>query len=653
MLMLHHMKSRPGPGRAPAELGTRVAGAAIVAAVAVVFVRVARNGGAWTWGAEMLIAIALGLIAAGFALVRIARGSGESRDNTDSGPAGATMADAREGFEGDPISESDAEDLAPGIKARAAAVLALVVIGFLVFFLTRPARAQGASQQVAYVLQRGTDTAFVERAMISDATVSGDIAMRGGPRIAYVAERRDLLNVPRITFRVYAPGAPVESMPVQHGSLDIIPDSVIIQVEAGGANQRVASPIGGNPVPLFNGSIALLDLMVARARAAAGSAYTGTFVLVQGAGIRIEARVQFVGRDSVMIALGPVVHRMSLDQSGRLSGGTIPTQDATISRVTGAAAARISLGRPDYGAPADAPYTAEEVNVRSPEGHTLSGTFTYPRNVVGRAPAAITITGSGQQDRDSYISLVPGYRPFRQVADTLGRRGIAVLRLDDRGINGSGGDVAKATSADFANDVRAAVRFLRARADVDPDRIVLIGHSEGGMIAPMIAATDSKLAGIVLMAGPASSGRTIIDFQLRNLVMGDSAIPATRKDSAVKAQFAAWDSTAARSPWMQYFLDYDPIATLKRVKVPVLIVQGGTDQQVTPDQAPIIEKTLRESGNRNVTLHLFPNKNHLFIADSVGFPGNYRLLRDGRIDADVMGPLAEWVVLRTKPRVTP
>jgi len=182
---------------------------------------------------------------------------------------------------------------------------------------------------------------------------------------------------------------------------------------------------------------------------------------------------------------------------------------------------------------------------------------------------------------------------------------------------------------------------------------VLIGHSEGGMIAPMIAATDSKLAGIVLMAGPASSGRTIIDFQLRNLVMGDSAIPATRKDSAVKAQFAAWDSTAARSPWMQYFLDYDPIATLKRVKVPVLIVQGGTDQQVTPDQAPIIEKTLRESGNRNVTLHLFPNKNHLFIADSVGFPGNYRLLRDGRIDADVMGPLAEWVVLRTKPRVTP
>jgi hypothetical protein len=272
-----------------------------------------------------------------------------------------------------------------------------------------------------------------------------------------------------------------------------------------------------------------------------------------------------------------------------------------------------------------------------------------PVNAGKKVPAVVTITGSGQQDRDEYIPLVPGYRLFRQVADTLGRRGIAVLRLDDRAINGSGGDVQKATSADFADDIRAGVAYLRTRPEIDGARIALAGHSEGGMIAPMVASTDAKLAGIVLMAGPAYTGRRIIDFQLKNGIMGAESVPAASKDSALQATKAAFDSTSAKVPWMKYFLEYDPVPTAKKVKTPVLILQGGTDQQVTPDQAPVLEQAFKAGGNKDVTTKVFKDRNHLFLLDPSGFPGGYVKLTNGRIDGEVMGTLADWLVVKLKP----
>jgi pimeloyl-ACP methyl ester carboxylesterase len=150
----------------------------------------------------------------------------------------------------------------------------------------------------------------------------------------------------------------------------------------------------------------------------------------------------------------------------------------------------------------------------------------------------------------------------------------------------------------------------------------------------------------VIFAGPAYTGRRIIDFQLRNLVMRNNAIPATQKDSVHKAQVAAFDSAAAHSPWTKFFLAYDPLPTLRKVKAPVMILQGGTDQQVTPDQAPIIARTLQDAGNRDVTLRVLPNHNHLFLVDSVGFHGAYATLKDGRIGPEVMGPLADWLALK-------
>lgn len=541
----------------------------------------------------------------------------------------------------DPMAAESSTPIALAVLASLAAIAAIA--GLIIVF-TGTAGAQGApSPQATFLFIKGSDTIGVERATRSRESTSGTIVARGAGRITYTSARSAFGEPVSFSLRAYGPGTPDDAPAVQTGTIDVGVDSVVMDVVAGGSPMRFAKPASGRPLPLMNLSAALMEPIIARARATGKNPATTPVFLVQGTGIVFEATVRFGAGDSVSFTLSGLEHRLTVDRDGQITGGAIPAQNVNIVLVTGAAARAISIGRPDYSAPANAPYTAEDVSVPTRAGHSLSGTLTIPRGAAGRVPVVVTITGSGQQDRDESIGIVAGYRPFRQLADTLGRRGIAVLRLDDRGINGSGGDVANATSADFADDIRAAVAFLRSRADIDGARIALYGHSEGALIAPMVAATDSKLSGIVLAAGPAYTGRKILDFQLRNLVMGNSAIPAASKDSAVKASFAQWDSTAGKSAWMKFFLDYDPLVTLRRVKVPVLIAQGGTDQQVTPEQAPIIERTLRESGNRQVTTKVFADRNHLFLDDPVGFPGDYAKLRNPRIGADVMGPVVEWL----------
>jgi dipeptidyl aminopeptidase/acylaminoacyl peptidase len=261
----------------------------------------------------------------------------------------------------------------------------------------------------------------------------------------------------------------------------------------------------------------------------------------------------------------------------------------------------------------------------------------------------VTISGSGPQERDEYIPLVPGYRPFRQIADTLGRRGIAVLRFDDRGTGESGGNFAIASSADFAEDVRNIVGWLRARDDIDPERVALLGHSEGGLIAPLVAASDARVAAIVLMAGPAQRGKEILDFQIRYGIDHDTTIAPAKRDSAFKAARAAFDSTAGKSPWMRFFETHDPLATIRRVRQPVLIVQGATDQQVTVEQARVLSEELRRAGNTHVTLQVHPDRNHLFLPDTSGNPAGYTRLTNGRIGSDVMGPIADWLAQTLKP----
>jgi uncharacterized protein len=285
--------------------------------------------------------------------------------------------------------------------------------------------------------------------------------------------------------------------------------------------------------------------------------------------------------------------------------------------------------------------------VPTPMGHTLAGTLTLPKGA-SRArpvPAIVTITGSGPQDRDEFIGIA-GYRPFRQFADSLSRRGIAVLRMDDRGTRGSTGQHRGATSADFAEDIRAGLAYLRTRPEIDANQLALLGHSEGGLIAPLVALKEPNLKGIVLLAGPSKRGRTILEFQLQNLVHGNKSLSAAARDSALAAIPARIDSLQATDPWMNYFLNYDPLVTIRQIKTPVLILTGGTDQQVTADQVAELETAFKAAGNPDVTARVLPNLNHLFLYDPSGFPLGYATLPSHQVVPEVIATVVDWLAQR-------
>ena len=299
------------------------------------------------------------------------------------------------------------------------------------------------------------------------------------------------------------------------------------------------------------------------------------------------------------------------------------------------------------------PYRSEEVVVDSVPGVKLAGTLTLPEGK-GPFPAAVMITGSGAQDRDETIL---GHKPFAVIADRLTRDGIAVLRVDDRGFAKSTGDFASATDDDFALDAAANVAFLRHRPDIDPSRIGLIGHSEGGLVAPKVAAKDPKLAFIVMMAGPGVPLSEVIRAQRAALLpamgMGpdrirkfqalmdhiDAAMRGAKDEADAKARalkvVQAEGGDAAVTPaegqmvaaqlssgWMRNLADYDPAPTLAKVKCPILVLNGSKDHQVLPDQnLPAIRAATR--GNPDVTVIELSGLNHLFQTAKTGAVGEY------------------------------
>ena len=176
--------------------------------------------------------------------------------------------------------------------------------------------------------------------------------------------------------------------------------------------------------------------------------------------------------------------------------------------------------------------------MKTPAGHTLAGTLTLPKSASRTKPvsAIVTVTGSGPQDRDESLAFLPGFRPFRQLADALARRGIAVLRMDDRGTGASGGTFKGSTSADFAEDVRAGLAYLRTRPEIRANRLGVLGHSEGAIIAPMVAEKEPTLRAIVLLAGIARLGRTALHFQLKNGIERNNKLTPEMRTSQIDIQ---------------------------------------------------------------------------------------------------------------------
>jgi pimeloyl-ACP methyl ester carboxylesterase len=335
------------------------------------------------------------------------------------------------------------------------------------------------------------------------------------------------------------------------------------------------------------------------------------------------------------------------------------------------------------------PYREEEVTYDGKQpGVRLAGTLTLPAGKKRHFPAVLLITGSGPQDRNETML---GHRPFLVLADYLTRRGIAVLRVDDRGVGGSFGASGSDTSASFAGDAQAGVEFLAHHKDIDPRRIGIIGHSEGGMIAPMVAEKSNDVAFVVLMAAPGVKGQDLLEEQAALIARArgasDEMIALNRetqekmftllgknKDyisteselreiwSDTKNKMTAQDLStmgdpdviarqqirAVMSPWFRYFLAYDPREALEHLRCPVLAINGELDLQVPAKQnLPAIEAALKNGNNRDFTVRELPGLNHLFQTAITGSPTEYAKIEE-TLSPVALKTMGNWIVAHTR-----
>ena len=528
-------------------------------------------------------------------------------------------------------------------RSNVVALLLALVALVLSALLATTARAQVAPTY-HFVYLRSIDTLGTELVTPGPSSIVGLLAMRGAPVMRW--EQQHVSTLPgRLTLSIFAPGTPTTGLPTQNIVVTISGDSAKLTMSANGTTSEQALLSASGAVALIGNSVLHSALMADHARSAKKASLP---VFLTNGGRTMTATVTEQG-DTTVFSIAGMDVRILWDVNGGPREMTIPAQNLRVVRTTGAVGISSVPAKIDYGAPANAPYTAENVTIPTTRGYTLAGTLTRPKraaNSSAKVPVVITISGSGPQDRDSRISIVPNYAPFRDIADTLGRRGIAVLRFDDRGVGASGGASSreKATSADFADDVAAVVAYLRTRSDIDGTRIALAGHSEGGLIAPMVAAKDPTLRAVALLAGPAYNGRRILEFQNDNAVKSATQLSETQRDSIRRTVPNGLDSIAAANSWMGFFMKTEPSAALRRMKQPTLVLQGNTDQQVTPEQADSIVTILKNSGNSRVTLRRFPATNHLFLVDPSGAPAGYTALKDTRVRREVLGALADWMV---------
>ena len=301
---------------------------------------------------------------------------------------------------------------------------------------------------------------------------------------------------------------------------------------------------------------------------------------------------------------------------------------------------------------------SEEVTIADGDV-SLAGTMTRPKGAAGKLPAVFFLSGSGPEDRDGYaMGLDLG---THEILDRLTREGFLVLRVDDRGVGASTGPTKDMTFADIVADGRRAVRFLRARPDVDPARIALIGHSEGALTAPLLA--DEPIAAIVLMAGPGRPLEALLKEQLRlgRELQGakpaeldafeheiDAFLAHVAKDEPIEPKGLA-PELAAFLPgraWLKSHLGRDPLAVLAKVTCPILVLQGGKDVQVSAERdAPKIVAALDAAGHHDHELRVFPALDHLFKRAS-DKPSELDYLRARPIDPEFLDALVAWLSRR-------
>jgi pimeloyl-ACP methyl ester carboxylesterase len=344
----------------------------------------------------------------------------------------------------------------------------------------------------------------------------------------------------------------------------------------------------------------------------------------------------------------PIASELWADDTGRLLRLRIPSQGLDVARedIAAVSTRRLTMARPN------------DVDVWiQANGFSIAGTLSKPADAAGPLPAVILVSGSGPTDRDETVAGIP---IFGQIANALADAGFAVLRYDKRGIGQSGGRPESATLADYTEDLRAAIRMMRDRKDIDRRRIALVGHSEGGALALMAAAKEKNIAGVALLSTIGSTGAEINLYQVGHALERANRPEAERQstvDLQKRIQQAVitgkgWEGITipdairrqADTPYFQSFLTYDPAKVMKDVRQPLLIVQGMLDVQVPPSNADQLEALARQRKKAPpVDVVKVPGVNHLLVPAKTGEVDEYAQLGTAAVSPDVLGPLTAWL----------
>jgi dienelactone hydrolase len=359
---------------------------------------------------------------------------------------------------------------------------------------------------------------------------------------------------------------------------------------------------------------------------------------------RSEITVERVTDNDWVVSYQNKKYLVVTNDQGCMLSATMPDYGVVIERRTGFSASDYMFW-PPYSAPPDHAYTAQDVSIHAPQGHVLAGTFTVPARK-DNIPAAVLITGLSPHERNNGDAP---WMTFRDIADALTRAGIAVLRVDDRGVGKSTGDNAKFTSFDKADDVRTEIAWLRVQPGVDPKRIMLVGYSEGGLIAPMVAAKDPSIAALVTLEGPGVPGMEVARYQVEQPILRDPKIPEgdRQKEFAKQMEEALKDL----SPHESSFLAIDPIPYDRQVRCPSLIIQGGSDATVPVRSAERIASAMRAGGNSDVTVRIFPGVSHSLLPDPGGLPTGWAALPAFLTAPDLLAELTRWSVAKLGPNL--
>ena len=397
-----------------------------------------------------------------------------------------------------------------------------------------------------------------------------------------------------------------------------------------------------------------------------GEGYTATMLSPDQSSQEIPATSVTWEEDTLTINVAPI----AFTYIGKLSADKL---EGSFSQMGNRFKLDLSRDKPAINRPQNPqppfPYKEEKIVFQNKEvGIELAGTLTLPESGKN-APAVVLVTGSGPQNRDEEIM---GHKPFLVLADYLTRRGIAVLRYDDRGFGESGGVYATASIVDFASDARAAIEYLKSREEIDKGKVGILGHSEGGCVAFILAAQQIP-SFIIAMAGPGIPGRELMNLQRAALLKANGAtddfiseynrvldkaselaITISDKEELKEKlmQLLAGTPLAGSgnqlieqlsTPGMVSLLQFNPEGFYPRIQCPVLALNGGKDVQVIADEnIEAIANGLEKAGNKKVETKIYPELNHLFQTATTGLPVEYGQIEE-TISPQVLKDIADWI----------